>query len=418
MLQRGTYYRNIIGTNYDVVGFDPRGVGQAYPSANCSNTLIPELSRRGASEDVLRYKLTGPLFDEHYLNESLKEARQVGQHCQGIIGGNDQIGQHMSTVAVATDLKLIVEAFAQTEDGKRAAGNASRLNFWGFSYGTVLGMTFAGQYPESVGHMVLDSNEKPQHYYSGVGNSIYYADDILWSFFRMCSAVGIDDCPFATGDSPMHVYNRFEALIWEFDPKKGHELNWTNATRISKDLDMIHSAIIPCLYDPIEGFPMLARELVKWEQQLAGSRSSDAFIDITSEISLLRARLLQRGASVGAEWHRAIYCSESDIIYGKPLSSLKQYFLNHEKQSILGDSFAEQWALQCLGWPIETAWRYTGPFGGSTSNPIQFVANTFDPVTAIEDAKDLASEWNDAKLITIDGLGVCFLESLFDEMTY
>ena len=148
--------QNIIGSNYDVISFDPRGVGYANPSANCSSIDTngrPQspLSKRART---IPQPITAPQFSLDFWNQSLAIAQQIGQECGERIGGDDQIGQYMSTAAVATDMKLIVEAFAQTEDGQKA--NSTKLNYWGFSYGTTLGMTFASMYPDMVGNMVID----------------------------------------------------------------------------------------------------------------------------------------------------------------------------------------------------------------------------------------------------------------------
>lgn len=61
----------------------------------------------------------------------------------------------MSTVVVARDMLSIVDAFAATERGKTTK-DSSLLNYWGISYGTFIGETFASMYPDRVGRVVLD----------------------------------------------------------------------------------------------------------------------------------------------------------------------------------------------------------------------------------------------------------------------
>ena len=325
----------------------------------------------------------------------------------------------MSSVSVATDMKLIVEAFAQTDDGKRAAGNASRLNFWGLSYGTILGMTFASNYPEVVGNMVLDGNLDPYDYFSGLVNkSIYYTDDIMSNFMLMCSLADAGACAFATGTSPDDVYDRFESFIWNFDAKRAYASNWTNASDISQSLALIKSTISNAVVQPIDLFPSLAQALVGWEQVVANNFSLDAMLEVASQ-AFPSAPSFPGDMTARPEWGTAVFCSEVPSVYGKPLSYLKQYKHKQEKQSVLqGDIFVQEEILQCLRWPITSTWKYTGPFKGRTSSPIQFVANTFDPETPIEDSQFDASQWDGAKLITIDGLGVCFLSfPLLDRLT-
>ena len=422
----GTVHQAIIGTNYDVVGFDPRGIGYAHPSANCSDTStdgLPQtaLTRRGVVPDLVTQKLTAPLLDEGLLKQVLEEAQQLGQQCNVSIGGDDQIGRHMSTIAVATDLKLIVDAFAQTGDGRRAASNASRLNYWGFSYGTFLGMTFAGKFPDSVGNMVLDGNENPYDSFSRMEKAIYYTDDIISNFLWMCSMVGRDACAFATGSSSDDVYDRFETLIWNLDGQEAHELHWTNASTISAAYMRIQSAIKDAAYQPIEQFPALANTLVSTEayfqlqHSLAPVVPADVFTDIVGRFSdEVFPQSEPAPKESPTEWFAGVSCSEADPFYGKPLSFLKKFYLEQRKQSVFfADSSMLTWVVWCFGWPVRADWRYTGPFEGKTSNPIQFVANTFDPITPIENAQNASAAWDDARLITIDALGVYFSFYLF-----
>jgi pimeloyl-ACP methyl ester carboxylesterase len=136
-----------VGTNFDIVGFDPRGLGRSIPTANCSSSNT-SLRRRA-------FGLYGPELSTSYWTQTFEADRALGAECEAAIGSPDDAGPHMSTAVVARDMLSIVDAFAATESG-RAAEGSSLLNYWGISYGTFIGETFASIYPDRVGRVVLD----------------------------------------------------------------------------------------------------------------------------------------------------------------------------------------------------------------------------------------------------------------------
>jgi pimeloyl-ACP methyl ester carboxylesterase len=139
----------VVGTNFDIVSFDPRGMGRSIPIANCSaGTTNSKLHRRA-------YGLNGPSLPQAYWDATFGSDKEFGAKCGAAIGGPEQAGPHMSTAVVARDMLSIVDAFAAAEPGK-GVENSSLLNYWGFSYGTFLGETFASMYPDRVGRFAID----------------------------------------------------------------------------------------------------------------------------------------------------------------------------------------------------------------------------------------------------------------------
>ena len=119
-----------ITSRFDTIGFDPRGVGLSHPVVCGSNEVttphpnIPttpaEFAQLTAYNRTLAQScraLTGPLFD------------------------------FLDSESVARDMDAI-----------RAALGEPKLNFYGVSYGTLMGQEYAATFPTHVGTMVLDSN--------------------------------------------------------------------------------------------------------------------------------------------------------------------------------------------------------------------------------------------------------------------
>ncbi len=113
---------------YDVVSFDPRGVGRSSPVTCGDGSDLPEMEPPGEDGDQFAPAL-----------ELLRKQYEVCRKHSG------PVLAHMGTVNVSRDLDVI-----------RSAVGDKKLNYLGFSYGTRIGAVYAAQFPKKVGRMVLD----------------------------------------------------------------------------------------------------------------------------------------------------------------------------------------------------------------------------------------------------------------------
>lgn len=117
---------------YDLIGFDPRGVGDSEP-VDCLDDK---------SFDTFLGTDSSP--DDAAEEQQLKTvSTQLATGCTS--GENARLAPYMSTEDVARDLDIL-----------RAALGDERLNYLGKSYGTLIGSTYADLFPKRVGRMVLD----------------------------------------------------------------------------------------------------------------------------------------------------------------------------------------------------------------------------------------------------------------------
>ncbi|WP_399881549.1 alpha/beta hydrolase [Streptomyces sp. BBFR51] len=114
---------------YDVVTFDPRGVGRSSP-VSCGPATLKIMEATDGDEGT-----TDP-------DDVLKRLRDAAAECAKYSG---PVLPHIGTVDAARDMDVM----------RRALGDG-RLNYLGFSYGTRLGAVYAAQFPDKVGRMVLD----------------------------------------------------------------------------------------------------------------------------------------------------------------------------------------------------------------------------------------------------------------------
>jgi pimeloyl-ACP methyl ester carboxylesterase len=133
-----------VARDYDIIGFDPRGVGSSVPQLSCdpsffSGPLPNYIPASAAAEQVLMHR-----------------AKTYANDCEQKFGW---LLPYMTTENVARDL-----------DSIRAAFGVAKINYFAFSYGTYIGQVYATLFPQRVRRMVLDSTVDPTR--------VWYTDNI------------------------------------------------------------------------------------------------------------------------------------------------------------------------------------------------------------------------------------------------
>ncbi len=123
-----------LASRFDIVGFDPRGVGASVPVIRCESSQAADLQRQGTDE------LTSEQYDaivEYNTNECYTNTAAE-------FGASDVIDQ-MGTVNVVKDLDII-----------RSVLGDSSLNFMGVGYGTTIAYEYARKFPDNIRAIVVD----------------------------------------------------------------------------------------------------------------------------------------------------------------------------------------------------------------------------------------------------------------------
>ena len=133
-----------VASEYDIVGFDPRGVGGSVPALSCDPSFFAT-----ARPD---YDPTSPAEEQAMINR----AKDYAAGCEQRFGW---LLPYMRTQDAARDM-----------DSIRAAFGVSKITYYAFSYGTYLGQVYGTLFPSRVRRMVLDSTVDPA--------GVWYADNI------------------------------------------------------------------------------------------------------------------------------------------------------------------------------------------------------------------------------------------------
>ncbi len=156
---------------YDIVGFDPRGVGTSTPLICESDAQLDRIIASDASPDDAAEEAT-----------AVELAKQVGSSCSA---NSAPLLGHVSTVEAARDLDLL-----------RGVLGDDKLSYLGKSYGTFIGATYADLFPTHIARMVLDGALDPSSSSADVNREQTRGFELaLRAFVDDC--LGRDNCPLA-----------------------------------------------------------------------------------------------------------------------------------------------------------------------------------------------------------------------------
>lgn len=186
--------------HFEIIGFDPRGVHYTTPSVSCfGNDWLRQVwlyrnwaaGQLGSSDYCFNFK-----WAAYESLAALCEAQNVDQLDDGV-----NMHQFVSTALTARDMLAIVDSL-QAESSKSERGNGGQvsinpeqepdlLQYWGFSYGTFLGNTFASMFPNRVGKLILDGNVDPYDYAAtGWLKNLFDSNKNLHWFYYSCFHAG------------------------------------------------------------------------------------------------------------------------------------------------------------------------------------------------------------------------------------
>jgi pimeloyl-ACP methyl ester carboxylesterase len=396
---------------YDILGFDPRGIGWTEPNAECMPDQPSAWSWR------LREFSEGLLdSSDAALGRLWSMTHAFGTACKRAVDakeGDADIKQYMSTASVARDMIEIAEAHAEwVAEKKNSAFTTSnrasvKLHYWGFSYGTYLGTTFASMFPDRVGRLILDGVVSAHDYLNSLGQgSLADTEKDMTSFYTFCQSSGPEKCPLATSTSNAStieervrkiiksLYHHPIALI---SPQGPELFTYT-------DLKLV---IFGSLYTPAESFGYVAALLAAVEKRGGELLDQVALVIHNSRTySCHSDPLAQSQSDVPQD---AILCGD-----GVDQTDLDQDTFENYLRLLQGISPAVGpiWAtlkMKCAAWPIKPLYTFGDEeaFGGNTSHPILFISNTADPVTPLKSGRLMANLFPGSALLVQDSAGHC-----------
>ncbi|MFT4185887.1 MAG: alpha/beta hydrolase [Micrococcaceae bacterium] len=351
--------------SYDIVGFDPRGINKS-DGIKCLDDK---------QHDTFRTN-TANMDSDSGLAKLRTEYKSIADSCKKNSG---PVLGHMDTASVARDMDLI-----------RALIGEQKLNYLGFSYGTLLGATYANLYPEHVGHVVLDGAVDPALSYSEVTKiQASGFEQALKEYAQSC--IKQKPCPLdpdGDGDAKAIVSSIQKMLNDNLSkPMKTSDGRTATSSILAQGImvPLYNNLLWPTLSQAIsEAMAGKPDRLVQFSDASA-ERGNDGKYTGNSDFSFMAVNCLD-------------YSIPSDT------KSIRADEAALEKVSPTFGRYMAGGGVICENWPYKTI-RKIGPISTTSKSPLLVIGTSGDPATPFASAQNLTKELGNARLLKWKGQG-------------
>jgi len=363
---------------YDIIGFDPRGVGSSTAitcsSDDDSSSSPAEPSATGtpsAGSTLSAGTASGGESYEEWAESTRQSFQELSKQC----GSNTEpaaLLDHVDTVSAARDLDIL-----------RALAGQEKLNYLGFSYGTYLASVYAETFPGNTGRIVLDGAIDPSLSLAeqGLGQAKGF-EQALRTYVDYCQSSS--GCPLSGGTDA--GVQQIRDLITSANSTP---LATGDPKRTVTGADIV-TALSEYLYTTEQNWPPLTKAL----DQAINHRDGSAFAASEEQDSSSK--------DDGGGAFQAVTCLDYPV-EGDTTTWAAQYEQAKREAPIFADS-AVGMDLVCSVWG-HNGTRKPAQIHARGAAPILVVGTTGDPATPYAWSKSLAEQLDSGQLLTWEGNG-------------
>jgi len=350
---------------FDVVGVDPRGVGESKPIECIDAEQMDTMLGLDPTPD-----------DASELDRAREVARTFGEACKA---KQPNLLPHVSTVDAAKDMDIV-----------RAALGEEKLTYLGKSYGTFLGATYAGLFPKRAGRMVLDGAIAPElsNEELNLGQAVGF-ETATRAYVKAC--VAQDDCPL--GSDVDRGMQSLRDLLQKIDRKP---LPVDDDARVSSLTEgWAGTGMARAMYD--EGTWEILTDALRAAQDGDGTPLFDLAREYADRDPEGRyyGNIMQAISAINCLDRPSKRPSESEM--AERITKFEKAAPTWGESMAMATLTCEEWSVQSETQPAEIA--------ATGSGPIVVIGTTRDPATPYEWAQRLAGQLDEGRLITFDGDG-------------
>ncbi|KAI1103915.1 alpha/beta-hydrolase [Jackrogersella minutella] len=372
MYRRGKQLRDIIGEGFHLLSFDPRGINSSRPQATC----YPDGDTRRERSGVRNNRV----IDDSI--EAYTWSRNFARACA------DTMGEHalyLNTPQTAADMNSILDAVGQYA-----------MVYWGFSYGTVLGQTYATMFPERSERVIIDGVENQFVWYKGLLETETFHDtENVWEgFLEECIKAGKGCALSSLAGSKDSLKAKLLSLA-EHLKDSPFSVYVNNTVYGTLDYETIwYKAIFPALYKPANWY-LLADRLAKMLQGNATEALLSYALDEPWNIKGEATEFItyNDGSSGASYWPQ-------------DRESLLDLLIPYMNESVFAPAEYGGYYIK-QQWRIPRTHQYVPHIGVNTSHPVLILSTTYDPVCPLLSARSANAAFKDSKIVEVRGYGHC-----------
>jgi pimeloyl-ACP methyl ester carboxylesterase len=398
----GGALNKIIGEDFHLLSFDPRGVNGSVPRASCYVTAAQRAEEFEKNPWDLQFEA----------GEMYTRAENRAKACEDTTG---EYGAYVNTPQTASDMNSILDAIGQ-----------EKMYYWGFSCkfsttlegmkltqtdGTTLGQTYAQMFPNRVARLVIDGVSNLDEWY----NSFYFeeslsdTDNVYAGFVEECFKAG-ENCPLnsikgqsfeTAGELKTYIDGYLKDLEEIPIPVYVNNSNYGAVTR----RNVVTNGIFMALYKPAPTWPILAKNLaalLNGNATPAYNAYSDSWIasiivDETNTFVIFNDNWISGSA---APFHG--------------LKPIQNYSMSRPEESKLVSKYQGSDNYDRASWLIPTTHNFHPQYYPKfprfkTAEPILVVSTTYDPVCPLISAKKAHNSFEGAGFVEQKSYGHCSL---------
>ncbi|CAF9914390.1 MAG: hypothetical protein GOMPHAMPRED_008149 [Gomphillus americanus] len=368
---RGEKLATIIGSRFHLITFDARGINGSRPQALCYPST------------QVRKSLSIPEFQPiEYSPEVYAWTKNFVQGCRDTMSEH---GLYINTPQTAADMNTVLDALGQHE-----------MFFWGISYATALGQTYATIFPERSHRIVVDGVVSNFRWYEDPfsdSGSLQDAERVLYGFFEECMKAG-NDCPLSVlADTAEELQDKVLSFAGKLKEPVSIYINRSQWGLLRSE-DLIYTALFGALYSPATWWSVADRL-----NKLLQGNATEAFLAWGSK-------------GPYADWlvDEALYFIANNDNPSGPdhWPQDRHEFLDLVRPLLNESLFSPAMHLSSYKrqqWLIPKTHDFRQKMNVKTAHPLLVLSTTWDPVTPFSTTGSVLAAFEGSQILELEGYG-------------